>query len=70
DLLAEDVPAAALELGRRAQAGLAGVLATAAARELGQGRSVDIARLVPEYVALPRGVPAASAEMAWSPDLR
>jgi hypothetical protein len=30
----------------------------------------DVARLVPEYVTLPRGVPSAKGEVRWSHDQR
>jgi tRNA threonylcarbamoyl adenosine modification protein YeaZ len=70
DLADGEMDAPAEELGRRAQSGLAAALAAAAAYALAAGKSVDVAELVPQYVALPRGVPASSAEMAWSPDLR
>jgi tRNA threonylcarbamoyladenosine biosynthesis protein TsaB len=42
-------------------------LGTAALRA---GETDDPATLVPAYVALPRGLAAAAAEMTWSPDLR
>ena len=45
----------------------ASLLALGAAR-LEAGDADDVARLVPEYVSLPRGVAAASGEMAWSLD--
>ena len=70
DLPAGEADAAAADLGQRAQSGLAGALASAASEALAAGRSADVATLVPQYVALPRGVPASTEEMAWSPDLR
>ncbi len=70
DLDEPEVSADAIALGRHAQAGLAQVMATMAASRLAAGESADLAALVPEYVALPRGVPAAAQESAWSPDLR
>jgi tRNA threonylcarbamoyladenosine biosynthesis protein TsaB len=70
DLADDELGTAAAELGRRAQAGLAGAMADAAAQAIGAGRSDDLAGLVPSYVALPRGVASAQAEVAWSPDLR
>ena len=70
DLPPTEAAADADELGRRAQAGLAAALAGEGARALAAGKSADVAALVPQYVALPRGVPAANVEMAWSPDLR
>lgn len=45
----------------------ASLLALGAAR-LERGDADDVARLVPEYVSLPRGVTAAAGEMAWSLD--
>lgn len=50
--------------------GLAAALATLGAAALQAGESADPATLVPAYVALPRGIAAAAAEMTWSPDLR
>jgi tRNA threonylcarbamoyl adenosine modification protein YeaZ len=70
DLAAGELEATAEELGRQAQSGLAAALAAEGAKALAAGKSVDVAELVPQYVALPRGVPASSEEMAWSPDLR
>jgi len=34
------------------------------------GGGDDVARLVPEYVTLPRGVPAMKGEVRWSHDRR
>jgi hypothetical protein len=34
------------------------------------GAGDDLARLVPEYVTLPRGVVSEQGEVAWSRDLR
>jgi tRNA threonylcarbamoyladenosine biosynthesis protein TsaB len=67
DIEAADGPA---EPGATAMAGLAQALSRIGARELAQGRSVDPQTLVPAYVALPRGIAKAAAEMEWSPDLR
>jgi len=40
-------------------------------RDTGRGiRADDLARLVPEYVTLPRGVAASGGEVAWSRDPR
>lgn len=50
--------------------GLAAALAQLGAIALSKGESADPATLVPAYVALPRGIAAAAAEMTWSPDLR
>jgi tRNA threonylcarbamoyl adenosine modification protein YeaZ len=50
--------------------GLAAALAQLGATALRAGVTDDPATLVPAYVALPRGIAAAAAEMTWSPDLR
>jgi hypothetical protein len=42
----------------------------AGSARLAAGDPDDLARLVPEYVTLPRGVTAAGGEMAWSRDPR
>jgi tRNA threonylcarbamoyl adenosine modification protein YeaZ len=49
-------PVAAVALGNAAHAGLAAALLAAGAARLGRGDADDLARLVPEYVTLPRGV--------------
>jgi tRNA threonylcarbamoyl adenosine modification protein YeaZ len=67
---AEDVSDDAIERGQRAVAGLARALVTLGAKALADGRSDEVERLVPAYVALPRGIARAAAEMTWSPDLR
>jgi tRNA threonylcarbamoyl adenosine modification protein YeaZ len=56
--------------GEAAIAGLARALATLGAVALTAGKQDDIEKLVPAYVALPRGIAQAAAEMKWSPDLR
>jgi tRNA threonylcarbamoyl adenosine modification protein YeaZ len=48
----------AVALGAAARAGLAATLLAAGAARLRSGRADDLARLVPEYVTLPRGVRA------------
>jgi tRNA threonylcarbamoyladenosine biosynthesis protein TsaB len=63
-------PDEALELGRLATKGLARVLLRRGAERLASGDTDDLARLVPEYVTLPRGVVALSGEVAWSRDPR
>jgi tRNA threonylcarbamoyl adenosine modification protein YeaZ len=65
-------PADASERGERARDGLAAAMAAIAAPRLAEGGSGadDLARLVPEYVSLPRGVAAESGEVAWSRDPR
>lgn len=60
----------AVALGRTAVAGLAAALAELGAGALAEGQASDPAELVPAYVALPRGIARATAEMEWSPDLR
>ena len=66
----DSAPQEAQELGRRALEGLAAALGTLGAQRLASGESEDVAQLVPAYVALPRGIAKAAAEMEWSPDLR
>lgn len=70
DFTPDDVTKTAVELGRRAVAGLTGAMAGLAARALADGRTNDVAQLVPAYVALPRGIAAAAQGIKWSPDLR
>jgi tRNA threonylcarbamoyladenosine biosynthesis protein TsaB len=50
--------------------GVATALAQLGTAALKAGETDDPATLVPAYVALPRGLAAAAAEMTWSPDLR
>lgn len=54
--LAGRAPADATGYGDAAMAGLAAALLDAGARKLASGDGDDLARLVPEYVTLPRGV--------------
>jgi tRNA threonylcarbamoyladenosine biosynthesis protein TsaB len=68
--LADRAPADAVALGERARAGLAAAPLTIGAARLAAGDADDLARLVPEYVTLPRGVRASSGEVAWSRDPR
>jgi tRNA threonylcarbamoyladenosine biosynthesis protein TsaB len=63
-------PAEAVALGEQARAGFAGALVRLGAERLTDGAGDDLARLVPEYVTLPRGVAATSGEVAWSRDHR
>jgi tRNA threonylcarbamoyladenosine biosynthesis protein TsaB len=49
-------PEAAVDLGDSAHAGLAAAMLAAGAARLAAGDADDLARLVPEYVTLPRGV--------------
>lgn len=63
-------PEAALARGERHRAdGLAAALLRIGAARLAAGGD-DLARLVPDYVTLPRGVRATSGEVEWSRDLR
>jgi tRNA threonylcarbamoyl adenosine modification protein YeaZ len=59
-----------LARGETARRGLAAALAGIGAPRLAAGRSDDLARLVPEYVTLPRGVAKESGEVSWSRDPR
>ncbi len=61
---------AALERGEAARAGLGAALVELGAARLAAGDADDLARLVPEYVTLPRGVRAETGEVAWSRDPR
>jgi tRNA threonylcarbamoyladenosine biosynthesis protein TsaB len=63
-------PESATLRGEEALTRLAQALAHMGARQLANGESVDVAELVPAYVALPRGIAKAVVEMEWSPDLR
>jgi len=65
-----DAGAAAKVRGQRAVAGLAQALAGLGSARLAQGLADDVTQLVPAYVALPRGIARAIAEMEWLPDLR
>ena len=62
-------PEQALALGELAEAGLSAALLRLGAERLAHGGD-DVARLVPEYVTLPRGVPAMKGEVRWSHDRR
>ena len=61
---------AALARGERARAGFAAALLRLGAAKLAAGTGDDLARLVPDYVSLPRGVARESGEVAWSRDPR
>jgi tRNA threonylcarbamoyl adenosine modification protein YeaZ len=67
--LADRAPADALARGERARSGLPAALARLGATRLDAGGD-DLARLVPEYVSLPRGVTSEQGEVAWSRDPR
>ena len=63
-------PADALARGETARAGFPEALVRLGAARLGIGDADDLARLVPDYVSLPRGVTRESGEVAWSRDRR
>lgn len=73
-LVAVDLPGRAdplaLERGEAARAGLGAALLALGAARLAAGDIDDLARLVPEYVTLPRGIASESGEVAWSRDRR
>jgi tRNA threonylcarbamoyladenosine biosynthesis protein TsaB len=60
----------ALARGEAARAGLGAALITLGAERLGRSDADDLARLVPDYVTLPRGVTAETGEVSWSRSLR
>jgi tRNA threonylcarbamoyl adenosine modification protein YeaZ len=63
-------PPDALARGEQARTGFAAALVTLGAARLAAGDPDDLARLVPEYVSLPRGVERETGEVAWSRDPR
>ena len=63
-------PADACAAGELARDGLAAELVAIGAARLAAGDVDDLARLVPEYVTLPRGAAPSSGEVAWSRDPR
>jgi tRNA threonylcarbamoyladenosine biosynthesis protein TsaB len=63
-------PAEALARGEAARDGLSIELLRTGAARLAAGEADDLARLVPEYVTLPRGVTSVAGEMQWSRDPR
>ena len=63
-------PADALARGEAARAGMAAAMARIGAARLAAGAADDLARLVPDYVTLPRGVARVSGEVEWSRDPR
>ena len=67
--LPDRAPREALALGLRAEEGLAAALLRLGVARLAAGGD-DVARLVPEYVTLPRGVLIAKGEVRWSNDHR
>jgi tRNA threonylcarbamoyl adenosine modification protein YeaZ len=67
--LPDRAPADALVRGMQAEAGLSTALLRLGAHKLAAGGD-DVARLVAEYVTLPRGVAVVKGEVRWSHDLR
>ncbi len=68
--LAGRAPEPAIRRGECAREGLGAALLAIGAERLRSGDSDDVDRLVPEYVTLPRGIRAATGEIAWSRDPR
>lgn len=67
--LPDRAPADARAIGAVAEVGLGAALLRLGAIRVQAGGD-DVARLVPEYVTLPRGVPSAKGEVRWSRDHR
>ena len=63
-------PEDALERGEAARAALGSNLLRLGAARLAAGDADDLARLVPDYVTLPRGVRSDAGEVSWSRDRR
>lgn len=68
--LEDRAPVDAVDRGERARDALAAALAAIGAARLATDRPDDLARLVPEYVTLPRGVSTERGEVEWSRDPR
>jgi tRNA threonylcarbamoyl adenosine modification protein YeaZ len=68
--LVERADTEALARGEAARGGLGAALIALGAERLRRSDADDLARLVPEYVTLPRGVSAETGEVSWSPSLR
>ena len=68
--LAGRAPVDALARGEAARSAFAAALVRLGAARLAAGDADDLARLVPDYVSLPRGVERESGEVAWSRDQR
>jgi len=68
--LAGRAPDDAVARGEQARDSLGRALVRLGAARLQRGDVDDLARLVPEYVTLPRGVRASTGEVAWSRDHR
>ncbi len=63
-------PPDALARGETARAAFPAALIRLGAARIAAGDTDDLARLVPDYVSLPRGVARESGEVAWSRDRR
>jgi tRNA threonylcarbamoyladenosine biosynthesis protein TsaB len=63
-------PSEAVDRGMAALAGLGPSLLRLGRARLARGEVDDLARLVPEYVSLPRGVTASGGTIEWSRDPR
>ena len=63
--LPDRAPDAAIARGAIAESGLSRALLSIGAGRLSEGGD-DVARLVPEYVTLPRGIAAVTGEVRWS----
>jgi tRNA threonylcarbamoyl adenosine modification protein YeaZ len=63
-------PADASARGEEARTAFPAALVRIGAARLAAGDADDLARLVPDYVSLPRGVERESGEVAWSRDRR
>jgi tRNA threonylcarbamoyladenosine biosynthesis protein TsaB len=68
--LTERAPVTASDRGEAARTRLAAALIELGAARLAAGEVDDLARLVPDYVTLPRGVRAEGGEVSWSRDPR
>ncbi|HEX2753875.1 MAG TPA: tRNA (adenosine(37)-N6)-threonylcarbamoyltransferase complex dimerization subunit type 1 TsaB [Candidatus Limnocylindrales bacterium] len=66
--LDDRAPADAVARGEAARAGFPAAMVRLGAARLAAGDVDDLARLVPDYVSLPRGVERESGEVAWSRD--
>lgn len=68
--LAGRAPFDAVERGGQARLGLGAALVRIGGERLAAGLTDDLARLVPEYVTLPRGIRAETGTIEWSRDPR
>jgi tRNA threonylcarbamoyl adenosine modification protein YeaZ len=68
--LDDRAPADAIARGEAARTAFPAALVRLGAGRLASGHADDLARLIPDYVSLPRGVERESGEVAWSRDPR